>query len=497
MNDDLNIFLEKFDISEKDFESTNLKWEDLQSIKEDYKKIRKELDLIARYIEEKLHTLDIVHSVRYRIKDSEHLLAKIIRKKIEDPEREITIDNYKSSITDLIGIRAIHLFKEDWVFIHKFIEDNWDLQEQPFAYIREGDAGPCVEEYEKYKCNVKLHPHGYRSVHYLIQARPGRDSYIAEIQVRTIFEEGWSEIDHTIKYPNNIVNPLLNKFLDTFNVLAGNSDQMGSFVRRLKDDLLKGTEKIEEYEKLTEKNAEIINDLQKRIAGTIGELNSKIRNAESKINALTSDGIAAEPFKNILSEVRVKASKFELMMAADPQEAAKLLESAEQKLERLEKLLEMTIEEENHANNTDDNSEEEVAGSYKKNVDCFIHNLKTIAELEGGITQKTLMNVQEQDDSGAKIENAVNEISSRNGFAKFLIGPKYKSIKSLNVEIVANQARIKTLTDAANRITDPAVKFVLQKQIDLFTRENNKLRAFVVKRKRSASLFGWLVKLLN
>jgi ppGpp synthetase/RelA/SpoT-type nucleotidyltranferase len=495
MNDDLNVFLEKFDISEKDFESTNLKWEDLQSIREDYKKIRKELDLIARYIEEKLHTLDIVHSVRYRIKDSEHLLAKIIRKKIEDPHREITIDNYKSEITDLIGIRAIHLFKEDWVFIHKFIKDNWDLHEQPFAYIREGDAGPCVEEYEKYKCNVKLHPHGYRSVHYLIQARPGRDPYIAEIQVRTIFEEGWSEIDHTIKYPNNIANPLLNKFLDTFNVLAGNSDQMGSFVRRLKDDLLKGTEKIEEYEKLTEKNTEIIIDLQKRITGTVGKLNSKIRDVESKIGVLASDGIAAEPFKNILSEVKVKASRFEMMMAANPQEAAKFLESAEQKLERLGKLIEMTLEENNNADNPNENGEEEVAVSYKKNVARLIHNLKNIAELEGGILPKTLTNMQELDDSGAKVENAVNEISSRSGLAQFFIGPKFKRLRSLKVEIVANQKRIKTLADAMNQISDPAIKFVLQRQISLFARENDKLQAFAAKRKRSASLFGWLVKL--
>src|SRR5665647_2186285 len=131
MNDDLKSFLAKFDILEKDFESTNLKWEDLQSIRKDYKKIKKELNLIARYIEEKLHTLDIVHSVRYRIKDSDHLLAKIIRKKIKDPKREITIHNYKSLMTDLIGMRAIHLFKEDWVFIHEFIEDNWDLRGQP------------------------------------------------------------------------------------------------------------------------------------------------------------------------------------------------------------------------------------------------------------------------------------------------------------------------------------------------------------------------------
>ncbi|MDP4007818.1 MAG: RelA/SpoT domain-containing protein [Candidatus Peregrinibacteria bacterium] len=469
----------------------------MQSIKKDYKEIRKELNLIARYIEEKLHTLDTVHSVRYRIKDPDHLLAKIIRKKIKDPNREITIHNYKSSITDLIGIRAIHLFKEDWVSIHKFIEDNWDLHEQPVAYIREGDAGLCVEEYEKYKCNIELHPHGYRSVHYLIQSRPGRNPYIAEIQVRTIFEEGWSEIDHTIKYPNNIVDPLLNKFLDTFNVLAGNSDQMGSFVRRLKDDLLKGTEKIEEYEKLTEKNTEIINDLRKRIAGTIGELNSKIRNVALKINAVASSGIATEAFKNILSAVRVMASKFELMMATRPQEAASFLESAEQKLERVEKLLEMTLEENNSSNNTDAAGGEAVAGSYKKDVASFMHNLKTIAELEGGVAQKMLMDVQGQDGFQTKIENAVNEIRGRSGFVKFLIGPKYKSIQSLQAEIVANQERMKILTDAANLITDPAVQFVLQKQIDLFARQNSHLKAFVAKRERGINLFGWLVQLFH
>jgi len=493
MNEDLNNFLATFNISGQDFESTKLKWEDLQAIKKDYKKIKKELYIIAGYIEEKLHALDVVHSVRYRIKDPDHLLAKIIRKKIKDPKREITIHNYKASITDLIGTRAIHLFKEDWVFIHKFIEDNWDLLEQPLAYIREGDTGTFVDEYKKYKCNIELHPHGYRSIHYLVQSRLGRNPYIAEIQVRTIFEEGWSEIDHTIKYPNNIVDPLLDKFLDTFNVLAGNSDQMGSFVRRLKDDLLKGTEKIEEYEKLTEKNTELINDLRKRIAWTLGELNSKIINVELKIDVLASSGIAIEPFKNILSEVRNTASRFELIMVTNPQEAARLLELAEKKLERLETLLVMTLEENNNA----DNNKEGVAGTCKKNVDNFIHNLKIIAELEGGVVQKTLMTVQEQNDFQIKIENAINDICSRGGFTEFFIGPRYKSLKSLNTEIIANLERVKTLTDSTNLIKDPAVKFVFQNQINLFSEQNDKLLEFVVKRERGLSLFGWLVKPFN
>ena len=272
---------------------------------------------------------------------------------------------------------------------------------------------------------------------------------------------------------------------------------MGSFVRRLKDDLLKGTEKIEEYEKLTEKNTEIINDLRQRIAGTVGELNSKMQNVESKINSLASSGISVEPFKNILSEVRVAASRFELLMASNPQEAASLLESAEQKLGRLEKLLEMTLEEKININNAYNSSEEAIAGSYKKHVSFFIHNLKTLAGLVGGIGQKLLMNVRGQDDSEIRIEKAVNEISSRSGFAKFFIGPKYKIIESLKAEITANQAIIKTLTDAANLITDPAVKLALQNQIDLFTQQNDKLLAFVAKREQSVSLFGWVVRLFQ
>jgi len=495
MNAELKIFLDKFNISEQDFESTNLTWEDLLAVKIDYKKIRKELKLIARYIEEKLHSLDIVHSVRYRIKDPEHLLAKIIRKKIDDPKREITVHNYKSSITDLIGIRAIHLFKEDWVHIHKFIEDNWEMHAPPMAYIREGDAGAHVDEYKNNKCKIELHPLGYRSVHYLIQSRPGVNPYISEIQTRTIFEEAWSEIDHTIRYPNHLSNPLLDKFLDTFNILAGNSDQMGSFVRRLKDDLLKGTEKIEEYEKLTEKNAGIITDLKKRVSGTVGELNAKIRKIELQINVLASSGVATKAFNNILSDVRIKASRFELMMAADPQKAASLLEIAVQKLERLEKLLKMTLEENNNGNHSADQSEDQAISSYKMNVTWVANNLKIISELEENFGKKTLMDVQEQDDSQAKIEKAVNEINDRSGFVKVLVGPKYKAIKSLNAEIAANQARIRTLTDAVNQMIDPAVRFVLKKQIDLFTRENDKLRAFVVKKEQGASLLGWLVKL--
>jgi len=61
-----------------------------------------------------------VHSVKYRIKEPEGLIAKIIKKKLEEPNREITSQNYFHQITDLIGVRALHLFKDHWPFIHRF-----------------------------------------------------------------------------------------------------------------------------------------------------------------------------------------------------------------------------------------------------------------------------------------------------------------------------------------------------------------------------------------
>ena len=90
-----------------------------------------------------------------------------------------------------------------------------------------------IDEFKKYKCKTKEHKAGSRSVHYLVAVKTTKQEVIAEIQVRTIFEEAWSEIDHTIRYPHNQDNLLLNEFLAVFNRLAGSADEMGSYIRVL------------------------------------------------------------------------------------------------------------------------------------------------------------------------------------------------------------------------------------------------------------------------
>lgn len=492
MHEDLEKFLRVYQISGADFERANLRWDELLAIRSDYKSITKELNLIARYIEDKLQALDVVHSVRCRVKNPDHLIAKIIRKRIASPSRKITIENYRSMITDLVGIRAIHLFKEDWIYIHQFIESTWRLYETPIAYIRAGDAGPHVEEYKRYEFNIEPHPYGYRSIHYLVESKPSRDLYIAEIQVRTIFEEGWSEIDHTIKYPKSVADPLLDTFLDNFNILAGNSDQMGSFVRQLKADLVKGSKKLEMYEKLTEKHAGIIDTLKKRIQGTLGELHAKLQHVEKMMNILTSRGVDATPFERVFYQTRDAVSRFEQELAGNPQEATALYEYSLRELERIESLLGMMLSNTEHIH--DHRNGRINVSVYKDCASRFAHNLHTMRDIEPELGEDISRLSPTQDDSHSRVEQAINAIRSRPSLVKRLVGPQLKDVNVLLNEVRVNKEKLDELSAITERVQDPATQYVLWTQINLFEEQNEHLRSFVLDETKRTSLFGWMFK---
>lgn len=258
--------LKKLNMSEEDFIGTGLKWENLLEIEKDYEKLQEDFESVAKYIVESLQKVSNVHSVKYRIKSPLKLLIKIIRKKQEDPQRNINIENYREEITDLIGIRILHLFKKDWKEIGDFIERNWNLHEKPIIYKRNGDdIEYFVQAKDSSKYEIIDHPHNYRSVHFLVKSFPNKEMRITEIQVRTIFEEAWSEIDHRVRYPMNNDEILLNEFLALFNKLAGSADEMGSYVMNLKDELTMRKEKAEGENQAFQKKIEKLQDKIKQL----------------------------------------------------------------------------------------------------------------------------------------------------------------------------------------------------------------------------------------
>lgn len=133
------------------------------------------------------------------------------------------------------------------------------IKETPKAYIREGDEQSL---YKDLGCEIKVHPNNYRSVHYIIESNPTKKTFYTEIQVRTLFEEGWSEIDHDIRYPYNLGNLILDQYLNMFNRIAGSADEMGMFIKKLERNFL--DQRFKHQEEIWEKD-QIIRDLKKEI----------------------------------------------------------------------------------------------------------------------------------------------------------------------------------------------------------------------------------------
>lgn len=263
-------FLVKYNIPIETYDRAGYDWEELMDIYSDYQQRYDELERTALPLFNTLIKMDKVHSVRYRIKDPEHVIEKIIRKRAKQPKRIITKENYYKELTDLIGLRAIHLFKDEWLNIHQAITDKWHQRETPVYYYREGDRVATKEEYKKIGCKPALHPRHYRSVHYIIKTTPTKQEYFAEIQVRTLFEEGWSEIDHKVGYPYVLDNQTLNDFLAILNRLAGSADEMATFIRTLKPMMaqlsqaeIESTRKVEEV-KLEIDNSEALSTQEKQ-----------------------------------------------------------------------------------------------------------------------------------------------------------------------------------------------------------------------------------------
>lgn len=224
-------FLTRNDISQTQFDESDLTFESLDAVFDHYITTLDDLEVTGKAIADKLQSVPSVHSVRMRIKDPEHLIAKIIRKSVEKAPLSIDVNNYREHITDLVGVRALHLFKGEWSTIDDFIRKSWDLEETAVAYVRDGDSATLREQLEAANCAVGNHEASYRSIHYLIGSAVTKQKCLVEIQVRTVFEEGWSEIDHAVRYPQNSSDDKLQQLLAIFSLFAGTANDLGSFIR--------------------------------------------------------------------------------------------------------------------------------------------------------------------------------------------------------------------------------------------------------------------------
>lgn len=148
-----------------------------------------------------------VHSTKARIKDPDHLEDKLIRKLIDAKakNRKFTISekNLLYRINDLAGFRILHLHTEQIVSIDRELRAVLDKYRLPLYGTPKARTWDDESRAFFQKCGLKTvkSPTMYTSVHYVVESYSSTKA-TCEIQVRTLAEELWGEVDHTMNYPH-------------------------------------------------------------------------------------------------------------------------------------------------------------------------------------------------------------------------------------------------------------------------------------------------------
>ena len=147
-----------------------------------------------------------IHSLKYRVKDPEHLRLKLINKAIacKRKKKEFGINNRNlfKNIDDLVGVRLLHLNTRQMGDINKalleiFEEEKYNLIDGPTANTWDNEYR---DFFEKLSMKISQRETLYTSVHYIIGTN-NKYQTRCEIQVRTLMEEVWGEVSHKINYP--------------------------------------------------------------------------------------------------------------------------------------------------------------------------------------------------------------------------------------------------------------------------------------------------------
>lgn len=191
--------------------------------KERYKKLAEYIVHLIR--DDPSSPKESLHTIVYRIKDELRLIEKIDEqnKALEAGVPSIMEGNYQARVGDLLGVRIICLRLSDVEKVEAYLkllsEENIlsfvKGPDQKKSFILPVNPGDSIPD------DIDLRYSGYSSVHYQIElgknsdAPPGLKGLLFELQLRTILEEAWSEIDHKYRYVRSRIGVNLPEHIHT------------------------------------------------------------------------------------------------------------------------------------------------------------------------------------------------------------------------------------------------------------------------------------------
>ena len=199
-----------------------------------YDQQRKKYERFAREVEHQLRCIleeegIVCNAITSRVKERDSLTQKI----------DVKSDKYKSlsEVTDIAGIRIITYYDSDVERAAKIVEREFCVDKENSINKREA-LGP-----EKF---------GYCRVHYVVSMNedrlklPENRGYAGikcEIQIRTVLQHAWAEIEHDLGYKSEIDIP--KDIRRSFSRLAGLLEVADKEFQEIRDFLETYREKVE------------------------------------------------------------------------------------------------------------------------------------------------------------------------------------------------------------------------------------------------------------
>ncbi|MCF6265114.1 MAG: tetratricopeptide repeat protein [Desulfuromusa sp.] len=185
-----------------------------------YARLRPGYELILLDIYQQLRALaekeGLSVTIKYRLKRFDNYCEKLVRlSKLQGTDL--------LQITDLMGIRVVCPFLEDLETVEQLIAQNFEIL-----------------ELERKAEQHSFHEFGYDSVHLLIRTKPldpptklPHSADVCEIQLRTILQEAWAEVEHELVYKSdiNMPNHSIRRKLASLNASLGLSDLIFQEIR--------------------------------------------------------------------------------------------------------------------------------------------------------------------------------------------------------------------------------------------------------------------------
>ncbi len=175
-----------------------------------------------------------IYLTKWRIKKPESTYLKVKKNGIKD----------LNDIQDYAGLKVICLFEQDILNTHIYLlnifkELEYHLDKcEIYNWFKKPSQKYIVDQYksvvkENFDINakVKTKKSGYKSIHYIVNKSFGDGQYYVEVQLQTLFQDAWSELEHTLVYKRGNVHPHIQK---SFKLLAQDLETNDILIDHLK-----------------------------------------------------------------------------------------------------------------------------------------------------------------------------------------------------------------------------------------------------------------------